>query len=46
MSKNREISYIAVNSTDIKANIQGGSNDPKHLFMDKEKKKFFSPFRF
>lgn len=34
--------YIAVNPTDIKANTQGGSHDPKHLLMDKEKNEKFS----
>lgn len=40
MSKNREINFIAVNPADIKANIEGGSHDRNHLFMDKEEKSF------
>jgi len=46
VSKNRKINYIAVNPTDIKANIQRGSHDPNHLFMAEEEKSFSAPSDF
>lgn len=36
------MNYIAVNPTDVKANVQGQSHNSSYLFMDKEKNKRFS----